>query len=316
MKAPLAQHGDPNHRKRYPSLQYGIMDAWNRPLRTVCYGQFPTALLDADPEMLHIHLNVLQKLGSLIYQTLPAATLERYLPNNTKIIYPNMHLNVVSLLFQNRSGTAARRHIEESLGYLKHSQDPLIEEYYRKNANGNPLRTFILEHVPEIKGNTSKNYEELPETVKSYLRSRDYKDSSSTHMLTASGLTLIQAMLKMMQDNGRKAQALDNYPSLIDDPEICRLRLELARQARKMDPDTWRKHFEETISKRHLVAVTDGNYMPMSDWSDNRFDAYRRDSQYSHLSRPADASQGNRLQIAIKCTRCHQYECFLSNQVQ
>lgn len=64
----------------------------------------------------------------------------------------------------------------------------------------------------------------------------------------------------MMQDNGRKAQALDNYPSLINDPEICRLRLELARQARKMDPDSWKKHFEETISKRHLVAVVDCNH--------------------------------------------------------
>ena len=113
-----------------------------------------------------------------------------------------------------------------------------------------------------------------------------------------------------MQDNGWKAQALDNYPSLTTDPEICRLRLELARQARKMDPDTWKKHFEETVSKRHLIAVADSNYWPMTDWSDNRFDAYKRDSQYLHLSRRADASQGDRLQIAIKCTWCHQYKCF------
>ncbi len=69
-----------------------------------------------------------------------------------------------------------------------------------------------------------------------------------------------------------------------------------------MDPDTWRRHFEETISKRHLVAVADGNYGPMSDWSDDRFDAYRRDSQYSHLSRPADASQVDRLQ---DCNQVH-----------
>ena len=316
LRTRLEQHGDPNHRKRYPSLQYGIMDACNRPLRTICYGQFPTALLDADPDMLYILLNILEKLGSLILQTLPAATLERYLPNDIKIIYPNVHLNVVSPLFQNRSGTAARRHIEKSLRYLKDSQEPPIEEYYRKHANGNPLTAVILERVLEIKGNTPKNYEELPETLESYLRSRDYKDSSSTQTLTASGLTLIQAILKMMQDNGRRAQALDNYPLLINDPEICRLRLESARQARKMDPDTWRKHFKETVSKRHLVAVADGNYGPMSDWSDKRFDAYRRDSQYSHLTRPADASQGDRLQIAIKCTRCHQYECFDKHHTQ
>ncbi len=99
LRARLEQHGDPNHRKRYPSLQYGIMDACNRPLRTTCYGQSPTALLDADPEMLYILLNILEKLGSLIFQTLPAPTLEQFLSNVIKIIHPNVHLNVVSSLF-------------------------------------------------------------------------------------------------------------------------------------------------------------------------------------------------------------------------
>ena len=107
--------------------------------------------------------------------------------------------------------------------------------------------------------------------LKSYLCSRDYKDKSSTQTLTASGLTIIQAILKIMQDDGRKAQTLDNYPSLISVPETCRLRLELARQARKMDPDSWKKHFEETVSKRHPVAVAGCNYGPIFDWSDNHF---------------------------------------------
>ena len=289
LRARLEQHGDPNHHKRYPSLQYGIMDASNQPLRTICCCQFPTALLEADPEMLYMLLNILEKLGSLIFQTLPAATLEWYWPNDIEIIYPNVHLNVVSSLFQNRSGTAARRHIEESLGYLKDSQAPLLEKCYRKHANGNPFTTVILERVLEIKGNTPKNYEEVPETLKKYLRSRDYKDGSSTQMLTASGLTFIQATLKLMQDNGRKAQALDNYPSLINDPEICRLRLELVRQVRKMDPDTWKKHFKETVSKSHLVDFADGNYGPMTDWSDDRFDAYRRGFSIFALIEPRRA---------------------------
>ncbi len=103
-------------------------------------------------------------------------------------------------------------HIEESPGYLRDSQDPPIEEYYRKHANRNPLTTVILELFLDIKGNTPKNYEELPETLGSYLRSRVYKDVSSTQTLTASGLTFVQAILKMMQGNGRKAQALDDYP--------------------------------------------------------------------------------------------------------
>ncbi len=215
------------------------MHACNGPLRTIRCGQFPTAVLKADPEnAMYILLHILEELGSLIFQTLPAATLTRCLPNCIKILYPNVHLDVVSSLFQNRSGTAARMHIEESLGYLRDSQDLSIEEYYRKHANRNPLTTIILEFFLEIKGNTPKNYEEFPETSGSYPHSRVYKDVSSTQTLTASGLTFVQAILKMMQGNGRKAQALDDYPSLINDPGICRLRLQFARQARKMDSDT------------------------------------------------------------------------------
>ena len=145
LRARLEHHGDPNPPKRYPSLQHGIVDACNRPLRTICYGRFPTAFLEADPEMLYILLDILEKLGSLIFQTLPAATLERCLPNDIKLDFLNVHLDVVSPLFQNRSGTAARRHIEEILGCLRDIQDPLIEEYYRMHANGNPLTTVILE---------------------------------------------------------------------------------------------------------------------------------------------------------------------------
>ena len=82
---------------------------------------------------------------------------------------------------------------------------PHIQEYCRKHANGNPLSTATLERVHEFKGNTLRNYEELPETLKNYLRSRVHKDDSSTQTLTASGLTLIQAILKIMRDDGRKA---------------------------------------------------------------------------------------------------------------
>ncbi|KAL9131979.1 MAG: hypothetical protein Q9217_000188 [Psora testacea] len=38
-----------------------------------------------------------------------------------------------------------------------------------------------------------------------------------------------------------------------------------------MDPDTWRKHFEETVNKGHFVAIANDNYGPMSDWSVKTF---------------------------------------------
>ena len=92
-RAPLEQNGDPKHRKRYPSLQYDIIDACNRLLQISCCGQFPAALLEANPEILSILLNIVEKLGSFVFQNHPAATLERYSPNHNKPVYPNVHLD-------------------------------------------------------------------------------------------------------------------------------------------------------------------------------------------------------------------------------
>ena len=108
-------------------------------------------------------------------------------------------------------------HKEESLEFLKDTQDPLIQEYYQKHAHGNPLTAVILERLLEIKGKTPKNCEKLPEALKEYLRRRGFRDDFSAQMLTISGLILVQAIMKMMQDNGRKAQALGNFPSLVGD---------------------------------------------------------------------------------------------------
>lgn len=119
LKLRLGQHHDSEYRKRYLSLQYDILDACNRPLRSICYGQFPKTLLGYHPEMLYILLNILEKLGSLMFQTISATTLKRYLPKDMKVVYPIVHLNVVSPLLQNRISTVARMHIEESLEFLK-----------------------------------------------------------------------------------------------------------------------------------------------------------------------------------------------------
>ena len=54
------------------------------------------------------------------------------------------------------------------------------------------------------------------------------------------------------------------------------------------------KPFARDILSPSLMVI-------MSNWSDNRIDAYWADSQYS---------QGDRLQVAIECTRCHEYKCF------
>ena len=67
LRTRLEQHGDPDHRKRYSTLQYDIMDACNRPLRTIFYGHFSTTLLEADPDMLYILIS-LRNLASLSFR--------------------------------------------------------------------------------------------------------------------------------------------------------------------------------------------------------------------------------------------------------
>ena len=140
-------------------------------------------------------------------------------------------------------------HKEESLELLKDTQDSLIQEYYQKHTHGNPFTAVILEHVLERNGKTPKIYEKLPETLKEYLRRRGFRDDFSAQILSISGLTLVEAIMKMMQYNGRKAQALSNFPSLVKDPQTRRLLLELARQARNMYPETRSKHFKKSSRK-------------------------------------------------------------------
>lgn len=154
-------------------------------------------------------------------------------------------------------------------------------------------------------------------------------------MLTISGLTLVQAIIKMMQYNERKAQSLSNFPSSVKDSDTCKLHLKLARRARNMDPETRSKHFMKFSRKIQLTSTlntkimpkrkrqraptpaknnvykeeirhTDPSYGPASEWSDIRFNTYRKYSRSSQLTRLADASRGDPLQAVSNCTR---YQC-------
>ena len=145
------------------------MDICDRLLRSTVYGKFSEVLLDKDPKTLYTLLKILEKLGTLLFQSLPAAILERYLPKDVEVVYPNVHLNVPLALFQSRDGTVARRHMEESLDSIKDTNDPHVRDYHLKRAHGNPATTVVWEHIREMKGKVPSFYETLPEILRQYL---------------------------------------------------------------------------------------------------------------------------------------------------
>lgn len=208
----VTQHHDPQYRRRFPSLQYDVLSHNGRTLRTICSGKFPKSLED-QPERQCLLLNLLEKLGTLLFQTLPFQTLAYFLPCGVQIGYPNVNLNVLSPLYQNRDGNVPREYIDEALCYLKDSDNPFIQAYYLKRACHNPFVTALLERTLEKKGGEPRTYGNLPEGLKGYLERRGLNDEESVQNLVTPGLTLIQTILYMMSDNGRVTQASAGYPA-------------------------------------------------------------------------------------------------------
>lgn len=73
-------------------------------------------------------LDVLEMAQALALQSLPEATLRVYLPSDTLIANPNVHLNVASPLYQH-SFNPLSRHFE--VEKLADSQDPDIQSWYK-----------------------------------------------------------------------------------------------------------------------------------------------------------------------------------------
>ena len=209
----LQQHHGTNHRKLHPSLQYSVLGEGQRVLISIVFATFSHLGIEQQ-ETLDLLLNLVEKLGTLLFQTLPAPTLAQFLPGFVNIEHPNVHLNVLSPLFQSRDGNDQQSSIDEALGYLKDSEDPYIHKHYLLKAKDNPLLTVILQLALENKGHPPLSYDGLPGQLRRYLERQGFPDADSVQALVYPGRTLIQAIHRIMSDRGREAQAAMGYPSL------------------------------------------------------------------------------------------------------
>ena len=118
IKTRLQDHQNPAYRAKCPSLHYFARD---QPGMMEEYVILAETLPDADN--LPLFLNLLEMLGTLLFQTLPEKTLQRYLPPNFPICAPGAHLNIASPLSQ------GFRDAQKSVALLFYSDDPMIKAY-------------------------------------------------------------------------------------------------------------------------------------------------------------------------------------------
>ena len=142
-----------------------------RVLISIIFATFSPLRIE-QPETLDLLLNLVEKLGTLLFQTLPAPTLAQFLPGFVTIEHPSIHLNVLSLLFQSRDDNDPQSFIDEALGYLKDSDDPYIHSHYLQRAVDNPLLTVILQLALENRGQPLQSYNGLPDQLRRYLKLR------------------------------------------------------------------------------------------------------------------------------------------------
>jgi len=142
-------------------------------------------------------LNILEKLGTLLFQTLPARLLAQF---EVQAVYPNVHFNVLSPLFQSQRSRLESKYIEEAAAFIQETDNPQMLDYYRQKAMGNPLKTLILERAMEKKGGIPHTFDTLPEVIKTYLSERGFKNEADAQALIAPGATLVLSILWVMKD--------------------------------------------------------------------------------------------------------------------
>ena len=110
----VKQHHNPKYRRKHPSIQYHMIDCRKRPLVTICMGTLPKLCVhrDGDTEFM---LNILEKLGTLLFQTLPARLVAQF---EVQAIYPNVHFNVLSPLFQSQGSRPKSKYVEEATAFI------------------------------------------------------------------------------------------------------------------------------------------------------------------------------------------------------
>ncbi|KAL9599521.1 MAG: hypothetical protein Q9219_003765 [cf. Caloplaca sp. 3 TL-2023] len=160
----VRQHNNPKHRRSHPSLQSHVIDSRNRPLTTIYMGTLPKIWFHEDEKRALI-LNILEKLGTLLFQNLPSRTFHQF---GVRPIYPNVHVNVLSPLFQTQGSRPASTYVEEATSFIQQTDDEQMLDYYHRKCARNPLKTLIFERALEKRGGIPHTYDAMPEVIWTY----------------------------------------------------------------------------------------------------------------------------------------------------
>jgi len=202
-------------------------------------------------------LNTLEKLGTLLFQTLPARLLAQF---EVQAVYPNVHFNVLSPLFQSQGSRPKSKYIKEAAAFIQETDDPQMLDYYRQKVIGNPLKTLILERAIERKGGIPHNFNTLPEVIKTYLWERGFKNEANAQALIAPGATLVLLILWVIKDLSTGAEVASR-------PARARQASQIANDAPDPIVLAWEaeekqsEHIECEVSSDAVRASDDGNYV-------------------------------------------------------
>ncbi|MCJ1364748.1 hypothetical protein MMC16_003864 [Acarospora aff. strigata] len=120
----ILQHQKPQHRELNPSLHYHVLDS-SPTMHSTFVILSSTASGDLSQDCRGI-LNILEMFTSLLFRTLPATTLRKYLPDRIEIANPGAHLNLASPLDQGLQNQGW------SLLSARDSPDPLIYNWFKR----------------------------------------------------------------------------------------------------------------------------------------------------------------------------------------
>ncbi|KAF6227449.1 hypothetical protein HO133_008893 [Letharia lupina] len=160
-------------------------------------------------DILELVHNIQEKLGTLLFQTLPTKTLHQF---EIEPKFPNIHCNVLSHLLQSQGNRWEAKYIEEAMKFLQETDDPEILQHYQEHAGQDPLKTLIIERALEKRGGVAHTFETLPESIKNYLSPRGFTDRNEVEAIIARGATLVLSILMIMSSLGNATKhALNDH---------------------------------------------------------------------------------------------------------
>jgi len=279
----------------HPSLQYYMIECRKQPLVSICMATLPKVWVHRDGDM-ELVLNILEKLGTLLFQTLPARLLAQFEVQ----VYPNVHFNVLSPLFQSQGSRPESKYIEKATAFIQETDDPQMLDYYREKAMGNPLKTLILERAMEKKGGIPHNFDTLPEVIKTHFSERGFKNEADAQALIAPGATLVLSILWVMKDlstgaevASRSARARQASQIANDAPDT----IVLAWEAEEKQSE----HIECEVSSDAVRSSDDGNYFRQL----RRVEVYQYSDSISSLAPLMRGPIGKEPhKVPIHCSRC------------